>query len=130
MNKVIIDTNVYSNAMRGDEKAARIIQTYRQILLSPVVIGELLAGFRRGSQEGKNSMQLKDFLSRDRIVVLSITGETADFYSFILTNLKAQGTPVPVNDIWIAASAMETGSVIATSDIHFSHIKGIEIINP
>jgi tRNA(fMet)-specific endonuclease VapC len=116
--------------MRGDEKAARILQTYRQILLSPVVIGELLTGFRRGNQEEKNRLQLKEFLGRDRIVTLSITSETADFYSFILTTLKTQGTPVPVNDIWIAASAMETGAVIATSDIHFTHIKGIEIINP
>jgi len=129
MKKIFIDTNIYSNAMKGDEASIKIIRMYEKILISPVVIGELLAGFRRGKWEDKNRLQLKDFLSRNRIMTVPISVDTAEFYSFILNELKKQGTPIPVNDIWIAASVMENGAGIATYDNHFSKIKGLIIIN-
>ena len=115
--------------MKGDEASIKIIRMYEKILISPVVIGELLAGFRRGKWEDKNRLQLKDFLSRNRIMTVPISVDTAEFYSFILNELKKQGTPIPVNDIWIAASVMENGAGIATYDNHFSKIKGLIIIN-
>ena len=130
MKKIFIDTNIYSNAMKGDEGSIKIIRTYEKILISPVVIGELLAGFRRGKWEDKNRLQLKDFLSRARVGIVSISPDTSEFYSFILNELKKQGTPIPVNDIWIAASVMEHGAGIATYDSHFDNIKGLIIVNP
>lgn len=129
MKKVLIDTNIYSNAMRGEKYAVDILRRNVQVLFSPVVVGELLAGFKRGRQEEKNKKQLYEFLARDRVFELSISSETAEFYAFILKQLKEQGTPIPTNDIWIAASAMENGAAIATRDEHFSEIKGIIIID-
>ena len=116
--------------MRGDKNSKNIFRIYEILLISPVVVGELLAGFRRGEMEEKNRLKLKDFLSRDRVTTVSITTETSEFYSFILNELKKQGTPVPINDIWIAASAMEQGAGVATYDNHFSKIKGLMIIRP
>jgi len=130
MKKIFIDTNIYSNAMKGDEASIKIIRMYEEILISPVVIGELLAGFRRGKLEDKNRLQLKDFLSRNRVVPVSISLDTSEFYSFILNELKKQGTPIPINDIWIAASVMEHGAGIVTYDSHFNNIKGLIIITP
>ena len=103
---------------------------YEILLISPVVVGELLAGFRRGNLEDENRMKLKDFLSRGRVETVFISMETSEFYSFILNELKKQGTPIPVNDIWIAASALEYGAGIATMDSHFEKIKGLLIIKP
>jgi predicted nucleic acid-binding protein len=114
--------------MRGEKYAVNILRRNVQVLISPVVIGELLAGFKRGTQEEKNKQQLNEFLSRERVLELSISSETSEFYAFILNQLKEQGTPIPTNDIWIAASAMEKGAVIATRDEHFPKIKGLIII--
>lgn len=130
MKKIFIDTNIYSNAMKGEEASIKIFRQYEILLISPVVIGELLAGFRRGKLEDKNRQQLKNFLSRDRVKVVTISMETSEFYSFILNELKTQGTPIPINDIWIAASVMEHGAGIATNDSHFEKIKGLMIIKP
>ena len=126
--KVIIDTNVYSNAMRGEQTFINIFQQYENILFSPIVIGELLAGFRRGTREKENRKQLKFFLNNERIAGLNISSETSEFYSFILNDLRTKGTPIPVNDIWIAASAMEHGAPIASDDSHFIKINGIDIV--
>jgi tRNA(fMet)-specific endonuclease VapC len=130
MKKVLIDTNIYSNAIRGIQYAANIFRSYDQIFFSPIVIGELLSGFKKGNQEKRNTKQLKEFLARPRVVELSISSDTSDYYSFILNQLKLQGTPIPTNDIWIAASAMENGAAIATQDKHFFNIKGIIIVCP
>ena len=116
--------------MKGNEASIKIIRQYETLLISPVVIGELLAGFRRGELEEKNRLQLKDFLSRDRVESVSISTETSDFYSFILNELKKMGPPIPVNDIWIASSVFEHGACIATMDSHFDKIKGLMVIHP
>ncbi len=128
MKKILIDTNIYSDAMRGKKYAVNILRRNVEILFSPVVVGELLAGFKRGKQEEKNKQQLYEFLTRERVVELSISSQTSEFYAFILEQLKEQGTPIPTNDIWIAASAMESGAAVASRDGHFSKIKGIILI--
>lgn len=128
MKKILIDTNIYSDAMRGEKYAIDIFRRNVQVLISPVVVGELMAGFKRGKQEEKNIKQLYEFLSRERVFQLSISSETSEFYAFILNQLKEQGTPIPTNDIWIAASAMENGAAVATRDEHFSKIKGLIFI--
>lgn len=130
MKKIIIDTNIYSNAMRGVNSAVSILQRYEQIAMSPVVIGELFSGFKKGKLEAKNKLQLKEFLLRERVIMFSITNETSEFYALILNQLREQGTPIPTNDIWIAASAMENGAAIASEDKHFSKIKGIILVQP
>lgn len=130
MKKILIDTNIYSDAMRGKGYAVDILRRNEQLLFSPIVIGELLVGFKRGNQEEKNKRELKDFLSRERVYELSISSDTSEFYAFILEQLKKQGTQIPTNDIWIAASAMENGAAIASRDEHFLRINGIMVIAP
>lgn len=129
MKKILIDTNVYSDAMRGEQYAVDIIRRNQFILFSPVVIGELLAGFKKGKHEEKNKIQLRKFCSMERIIQLSISSDTSVFYAFILDQLKRQGTPIPTNDIWIAASALENGAAMATRDGHFKKIEGLMIIS-
>ncbi|MCK4761140.1 MAG: type II toxin-antitoxin system VapC family toxin [Candidatus Aminicenantes bacterium] len=130
MKKILVDTNIYSDAMRGKPYAIDIFKRNEQLLFSPVVIGELLAGFKRGKQEEKNKRQLKKFLAKERIFELIISSDTSEFYAFILEQLKKQGTPIPTNDIWIAASAMENGAAVATRDEHFLKVRGIMIVFP
>lgn len=129
MKAVLVDTNIYSYAMAGEAEAVEIFQTHDQILFSPVTVGELLAGFRQGSRAKQNASQLRRFLAGPRVQVVPVTEETAQFYALILTQLRRQGTPIPTNDIWIAASALEHGAALATRDAHFGKIDGLLLLS-
>jgi len=87
--------------------------------------GELYSGFKSGSREEENREELNIFLDSPRVVVHPIDPMTADFYASILNNLKAAGTPIPTNDIWIAAVAFQQGYKIFTKDKHFNLIPGL-----
>jgi len=128
MNAFLIDTNIYSYALRGDTETILTLQQVAQIGISVISIGELLSGFRAGSKEKTNREQLKQFLDTPRVTLYNVTEQTADYYSLILDQLKANGTPIPTNDIWIAAIAFQHGLPVYTKDKHFSQIKGLLII--
>jgi tRNA(fMet)-specific endonuclease VapC len=95
---------------------------------SVVSLGELLAGFRAGSQEAKNRQQVGLFLDSPRVRLLTIDEETADFYAVIVLALKRAGTPIPTNDIWIAAVAQRHGLPVYTRDAHFQAVPGLLLI--
>lgn len=128
MSGALIDTNIYSGAMRGEAWPIEILQAYDEIFFSPIVIGELLAGFRSGSREKQNAEQLNSFLAQPRIKILNLNETTAQFYALIFEELKQRGTPVPTHDLWIAASAMEHGAALASRDKHFQMIPGLLLI--
>ena len=125
MKKVMIDTNIYSLAMRGDEYVTVILKRIDQIGISAISIGELFSGFKGGNFEEKNKIELNVFLDSPRVIVFPIDVETADFYASILNNLKSKGTPIPTNDIWIAAVAFQNGFKLFSKDKHFNVIPGL-----
>lgn len=130
MNRVVIDTNVYSDALRGDDYAVWVFRSADEILLNPIVAGELLAGFKNGNHDAKNRADFHRFLNKARVRQIEIIHETADFYALLFSELKKQGSPIPSNDIWIAASVMEHGAKLATRDRHFKKIKNLLIYSP
>ena len=125
MKKVLIDTNIYSLAMKGEASVTPLLRKIDQVGFSAISIGELLSGFKAGSRETKNREELSIFLDSPRVVVHSIDEVTADFYASILTTLKAAGTPIPTNDIWIAAVAFQYGYKLFSNDKHFNLIPGL-----
>jgi tRNA(fMet)-specific endonuclease VapC len=126
MKKVLIDTNIYSLAMKGDDNVVDTLKKIDLIGFTAVSVGELYAGFKNnGSRETANREELNIFLDSPRVVVHTIDVETADFYASIYTNLKVAGTPIPTNDIWIAAVAFQHGYIMFTKDRHFSLIPGL-----
>ena len=125
MKRILLDTSAYSLLMRGNMKIAELLDEADEVFLCAIVVGELLAGFRRGGKEQDNKSVLKDFLSVTNVGVLSIDDSTAERYSMILDYLKKCGTPIPTNDVWIAASAMQHGLILLTSDRHFSSLPQI-----
>lgn len=125
MKKVMMDTNIYSLAMKGEPQVVDVLQRMEQIGISAVSIGELFSGFRAGSREKRNREELEIFLDSPRVLVHSIEVETADFYAAIVNQLKSAGTPVPTNDIWIAASAFQHGYKLFSNDKHFRFIHGL-----
>jgi len=125
MKKVLIDTNIYSLAMKGDDNVVDALRKIDLIGFSAISVGELYSGFKGGSRETGNREELNIFLDSPRVVVHTIDVETADFYASILNNLKVAGTPVPTNDIWIAAVAFQHGYKMFTKDKHFNLIPGL-----
>ena len=128
MKKVLIDTNIYSLAMKGDVAVVNALRKIDQIGFSTISAGELFSGFKGGNREDKNREELNVFLDSPRVVVHTIDVATADFYTSILNNLKVSGTPIPTNDIWIAAVAFQHGYKLFTKDKHFDLVPGLVIV--
>ena len=95
--------------------------------MSIFVLGELFAGFKGGTREENNMLALSRFLDKQSVHVLDATRETAAIFGTLKSGLQKAGTPLPVNDIWIAAHTVETGAVLVTYDSHFSRIIGLRL---
>ena len=128
MKKILIDTNIYSHAMRGDHDVTDQLKNMDEIGISVISIGELYAGFKSGSRELDNHSELEFFLDSPRVVLYPVDIITADYYAEVLSSLKKAGTPIPTNDIWIAAAAFQHGLKLFTKDAHFSFVKGLVIV--
>lgn len=125
MSRVLLDTSAYSALMNGQAMTAGVVREAEEIFLNAVVIGELLAGFARGQRRQRNERQLSEFLDETRVNVVDVDDDTAVRYAAIHSVLRAAGTPIPTNDMWIAASAMQHGLRLLTLDHHFEKIPQI-----
>ncbi|HSB05187.1 MAG TPA: type II toxin-antitoxin system VapC family toxin [Thermodesulfobacteriota bacterium] len=124
-NKVMMDTSAYVAFLRGSPGAKETVQQADEIVFNPVVLGELKAGFLMGKNEKRNRAILKDFLSSPRVIIAEIDEETSDRYAVIVQSLRMKGRPIPTNDLWIAASAMQHGLKVLTTDKHYLEVPQI-----
>lgn len=125
MKNVLIDTNIYSLAMKGDADVVAALRRIDRIGFSAISIGELFFGFKGGNRESSNRRELDLFMDSPRVIVHPIDERTADFYAAILNDLRVAGTPIPTNDIWIAATVFQHGYKIFSKDKHFNLIPGL-----
>ncbi len=128
MRRLLIDTNIYSYALRGDDDVVEVLRKAEEIGFSVISIGELLSAFKGGGRERKNREELEKFLDSPRVVVYSVNEDTSEFYAEVLNNLREIGRPVPTNDIWIAAVAFQNGLKLFTKDMHFKAIAGLSLV--
>ena len=127
MNKILLDTNAYTNYLKGDKMVFEFLANSDIVYISVFVAGELFAGFRGGSRFRYNKMNFDKFLRKSTVEVLNTSETTADIFGQLKDTLKRAGTPLPINDIWIAAHAIETGSVLITYDTHFANLPGLRL---
>ncbi len=127
MRSIAIDTNAYSVFKRGDEQVLEVLRQAPRVLISITVLGELLGGFAFGAKEGPNRAELTAFLASPRVQVVPLTSATADIYASLYAALRRLGKPIPTNDLWIAASAMEHGAALLSLDQHFAPIVGLRV---
>lgn len=120
--RILLDTSAYSWFMRGNQVIKEALQSADSIAVTPIVLGELQAGFQHGRHSEKNRNMLKQFLVSPRVHVVAMDEETAERYAVILNALWTIGRPIPTNDLWIAASAMQYGLTILTTDAHFKQV--------
>ena len=123
--RILLDSSAYTQLARGHRTIAELVRRSQEIVLSAIVVGELLYGFRYGSRTAMNVSGLDEFLASPYVTFAPVSRVTTDRYARIAAALRSKGRPLPTNDIWIAAHAMETGANLISADGHFQHIDGL-----
>ena len=126
MSGNLLDTNIIIDWFRGDEKTISFLNNF-DFEIPVIVIGELFYVAENSSKKEKHFEQIKSFIKE--VSIINSTNETAEIYASIKSQLKQEGKPIPENDIWIAAIAIENNKSLVTNDQHFTLIKGLKIIN-
>ena len=121
----LLDTNAYVGLKLGHEGVARLVRDADALVFSLIVVGELMFGFRNGTRYQHNVEELEAFLAHPSVKLLSPSWVTADRFGRIAAALRQAGTPIPTNDIWIAAQAFESGAELITFDKHFGSVAGL-----
>jgi tRNA(fMet)-specific endonuclease VapC len=127
MKSILLDTNALTALFQGDVDVLDIVAKTDCVYASAIVIGELEVGFRGGSRYADNLKVLERFLAKPSVDILPIGRETGECFGRVKQALKAKGTPIPINDIWLAAQCMETGAVLVTYDGHFDVVDGLRL---
>ena len=126
--KLAIDTNAYREAADGKPRTVELLRRADEIHVPFVVLGELRAGFAAGTIGKKNEAKLTQFLGSPRMRVLLADEQTTHAYASLFAQLRRQGTPIPTNDLWIAALAIQHDLPLLTADRHFSHLPQLLIL--
>ncbi|MEO7724910.1 MAG: type II toxin-antitoxin system VapC family toxin [Chthoniobacterales bacterium] len=117
-----LDTQAYSDFCRGSVKVKESVQLSDRVILPLIILAELQAGFQVGNKGRENERVLKRFLARHRVDVINPDGETTHHYGRLFLQLKTQGTPIPTNDLWIAALVQQHNLVLESDDSHFDYL--------
>jgi len=125
VSRYVLDTSAYSNFKRGRPEVVEIIDGAEWLGVPSVVLGELWTGFLQGARTRENESALREFLANPAVEEVIVDRQVARIYAEIVLSLRQAGTPLPVNDIWIAACAAAAGANVLTYDEHFRHIHRI-----
>jgi len=123
--KLLLDTSIVVGLMRGDAQAQRQVATATEVFLSSVVLGELYYGAERSNRRDLVIAQVEAFASA--ATVLPCDADTARVYARIKDRLRTKGRPLPENDIWVAAAALQHDIPLAARDAHFLEIDGLNL---
>lgn len=125
MSRYCIDTSAYSRFQRGDDRVVEILDRAEWIGVPVVTLGELHTGFRLGNRRERNEEELGEFLANPVVHTLDVEQQVSRHYAEIVCELRRAGTPLPTNDIWIAATAVRAGAAVLTFDRHFELISRV-----
>jgi predicted nucleic acid-binding protein len=120
--RVALDTNRLTDLFRDDVALARYLQRCSEVWVPLIVLGEIKAGFYDGTERRLNEAVLRKFMAESTVGILLPGHETAEQYARLVIQLKRAGTPIPDNDIWIGALALEHNLTLITRDQHFDRI--------
>lgn len=123
--RLALDTNAYRAAADSDPRTVEILGRAEEICVPFVVLGELRGGFAAGTVPLKNEAGLTRFLNSPRVSILLADDQTTHQYAFLFAQLRRQGTPIPTNDLWIAALVLQHDLLLLSADAHFAHLPQI-----
>ena len=127
MKKILLDSDGYTSFLKGSKEIQKELETADKVFMSVIVLGELFAAFKKGKLESDNLKLLEKFLNKLTVEIIKVSKETAKVYANAKMELEKMGTPIPTNDLWIAAHVLETGSILITFDRHYENISNLRI---
>lgn len=126
---ILIDTSAFSDYGRGNNAELETwFKAQHQLVMSLIVIGELRAGFAAGNRRSENEKLLQKFLDAPNVTIVGLSDKTAYEFADIYLQLRKAGTPIGINDMWIASTAKELNLAVLTTDTDFGYIKGLKLI--
>ena len=120
--RVVLDTNRYVDLCKGLDETVTLLEEAELVFLPFIVLGELRAGFAHGRRQTENERILRRFLLKDGVIVLFADDQTTHHYAALFRQLRKQGTPIPTNDMWLAALVLQHNLVLHARDKHFDHL--------
>jgi tRNA(fMet)-specific endonuclease VapC len=127
--RLLVDTNRFADLAANDRFAHELLQRASEVWLSLITVGELLAGFSQGSRRKANERRLTDLLRLQGVGALLLDVDTPRYYANVWQSLRRKGTPIPTNDIWIAAQALQHNLTLDTRDEHFRLVPGLKLLD-
>ena len=124
--RLVLDTSAYSRFRSGDTRVRDLIAEAESVLVPAPVLGELHGAFEMGSRTRENRVALSEFLSEPLVQVISVDDTVARHYGRVYAGLRRAGTPIPGNDMWIAACALDQGGCLLTFDHDFDRVAGLD----
>jgi predicted nucleic acid-binding protein len=129
LRPILLDTNAYTAFKHNVIDAVEIFKNTPLIGLNSIILGELYGGFALGSREERNRSELSQFLEISKINCFSVDSDTAEYYARVYRSLRKKGNPIPTNDMWIAATALQYDLALFSYDKHFQAIDGLRTGN-
>ena len=126
--RLALDTNRYRDLADGITAVVETLELAEAIVVPFVVVAELRAGFAVGKRGRENERLLRRFLERPGISVVFATDATIREYAQLYRQLRAQGTPIPTNDLWIASLVLEHEVALFSRDSHFRHLPQLDLV--
>jgi tRNA(fMet)-specific endonuclease VapC len=123
--RIALDTNRYVDLCKGVEETVALVEQAEEVLLPFAVVGELRAGFAHGRRPADNERVLRQFLFKDGVSVLFADDQTTHHYAAVFKQLRRQGTPIPTNDMWVAALVLQHNLALHARDAHFDRLPQI-----
>jgi len=123
--RVALDTNRYVDLCKGVAETVTLLEEAEAVVVPFVVLGELRAGFANGRRQAENERTLRRFLLKEGVQVLFADDQTTHHYAALFLQLRKQGTPIPTNDIWLAALVLQHNLILHARDRHFDHLAQI-----
>jgi tRNA(fMet)-specific endonuclease VapC len=126
--RVALDTNRYVDLCKGVPETVELVEQAETIVLPFVVLGELRAGFAHGRRQAENERTLLRFLLKDGVRVIFADDQTTHHYASLFRQLRKQGTPMPTNDMWLAALVLQHNLALHARDKHFDRLPQLVIV--
>lgn len=128
MTQIAVDTNGYRALVEGDSAVRDVLERAETVVVPFVVLAELTAGFHFGTRTRENESTLAQFLDKPGVQVLWPDRTTIHHYAGLYRQLRRQGTPIPTNDLWIAAIVVQHDLSLLTGDRHFDHLPQLQVV--
>lgn len=128
MSRIVLDTSAYVQFAAGHREAVSVVMSAAWVGVPAVLLGELHIGFELGKKRAANESFLLEFLANPVVETLPVTDATARVYGEIVAAMRRNGRPIPPNDAWIAALAIQTGAILVTFDRHFLAVETLRTL--